>query len=195
MKYGREWVQKLAQCPDGAAWGLEYVKDGPRAFGEAVAGFQRADWLLWFLVKTKAVSLEYAFNRIWEKMPEWIETEEARGFLDRVQNEPTPATPEGRWSRIVALRSLTARTAEAYMTVQDFPAGHELSAVTFLLRFQAHLIEGEHDEALKDGQCLLNNVVAARIKSLNFTKPEALNRHRALCRWLRDALVPVGESA
>lgn len=46
--FGREWVERNAECAPGMAWGMEYVAGGPKNIEEALPGFDRADWLFWF---------------------------------------------------------------------------------------------------------------------------------------------------
>lgn len=178
MKYGKDWVAMTAQCPEGMAWGLQYVKDGGKDIQTALAGFNRADWLLWFMVKTGCMPIEAAFDLLVELAAARVDGQWFIDALCDVRDMPP--------DRIATRRNLIAREAETQMTMGDFRLGHQYSVATFLLRFKLQLISGDEDEALKDGQCVLNNLVAAKTGSLLFDKTEAREIQYQLCDWLRE---------
>lgn len=181
MKFDAAWVNRSAQCHDGAAWGLEYVKDGAKGIPEALEGFERADWLLWYMVKAEVLSIEMAFDFCLEAASERLVSEyviaEIKGIID------------ASYVELKSQRTVTGKEAERYMTSGDFNLGHEYSVACFLYRMKARMHEGDIDEALKDGQCVINNLVAAQTGSLNFERPAAQRIHLALCHWLKSRVV------
>lgn len=188
LKYGRDWVLKTAQCPDGTAWGLDYIQNGSKTLKDALGGFNRADWLIWFMVKADVITLEMAFDFTLELLVTHANAPRVKELLEASSKSKT-------LEQIHEYRGASAFEAETAMTLGDFALGHELSATTFLLRFKGHLLELDFDEALKDGQCVLNNIVAAHTGSLNFETPKARTAHNSLCDWLRARVVIQSESA
>lgn len=195
LKYDRKWVQQAAQCPEGAAWGLEYTKDAPKTLQEAVGAFQRADWLLWFLVKAEAITLYYVLYMLWDLLSERVTTAEAKNLLDRYLNERVPGDDAAAKRQLIALGGHAAHSAEIYMTTGSLRDGHELSAVAFQLRLVGHMMDKDEDQALKGAQCVLNNLVAARTGTLNQTTPAAVEEHQTLCKWLAARVIILGDGA
>lgn len=181
MKYGKDWVLKTAQCPEGMSWGLDYVAGGAKSLPEALAGFKRADWLLWYMVKTECLAVESAFDLLMEAAGARIDSDEIGVMLAGLRELPP--------DYIMKRRGTAAREAETLMTLGAFCQGHEYSVATFLLRFKLQLIAGDHDEALKDGQCVLNNLVAAKTGTLLMDTPRAKELHAELCEWLRSRVL------
>ncbi len=182
MKFDRKWVEAYAQCADGMAWGLQYVKDGGKDLPAALKGFDRADFLLWFLVKTESIPIEVAFDFLLD--------------LSRARLNEEPNFQGGLESALTSelqrARGALSVEAECLMTQGKFRQGHAASAVAFLARMRLHVLEVDLEEALKDGQCVLNNLVAARTGSLNFARPEAVQEHKALCEWLTSRIIVAG---
>lgn len=177
--FGKDWVLATAQCADGTAWGLEYVKNGPKSLRDALGGFNRADWLIWYMVKAKALTIESALDFCHEAV------RTRAGGLKKELLAYRRAFPH----ELKDLRAHLAQESEAYMMTGGYQAGHEYSALCFLVRMKLRIAEPDHDEALKDAQCVLNNLVAARTGSLNFYTPKARMEHDAICDWLRSRVI------
>lgn len=177
MKHDAKWVEETAECPDGLAWGLDYVKDGGKTPAEAVKGFDRADFLLWYMVRADLLDIVAACD-----------------LCDELANNSVSSVLPANFAKL-NLTELKAQItwlgqmSETCMVAGDFKRGHELAATAFLARFHKRIRENDKDEALKDGQCVLNNLVAARTGSLNFTTPAAKRAHGDLCHWLRDRVI------
>jgi hypothetical protein len=164
------------------AWGLDYVKGGGKDLAEAVKGFDRADFLLWFMVKADALPIEAAFDLLIEL---------ARARLDNAIH--LAGIESADKTMLQRARGACASEAETLMTTGNYRGGHALTVGTFLIRMRMHFMEVDLDQALKDGQCVLNNLVAARTGSLNFGTADAHQEHAGLCTWLRNhVIVPAG---
>jgi hypothetical protein len=176
LKYDKKWVEAHAQCYDGMAWGLMYTSERDRDLSEALSDFDRADFMLWFLVKTGTLSIESAFDLMDEIC------------TSRMDFIPTDLI-DGNRDALRGLRARFACEAETAMTLGDFKKGHAISALTFLARMRIHILDGDPEEALKDGQCVLNNLVAAHSGALNFYKPDAKREQFIICDWLRTRVI------
>jgi hypothetical protein len=86
---------------------------------------------------------------------------------------------------IARYRGNSAAEAETMLTLGHPKVAHEHLAAAFMFRFKYQLLALDHDEALKDGQGVLNNLVAAKTGSLNFQTVDARQEHEILCSWLR----------
>ncbi len=173
MKFDTDWVIRTAQCPDGAAWGLDFTKEAPKTLHEALAGFERADWLLWFMVKAQVIGLAVTLDFLLE-----LAVKLAPAGFHRFDRE-----------ELAMARTVFAEEAERLMVRGEHKTGHELIVSAFLCRLKLHVLDGDLDEALKDGQCVLNNLVAAGTGSLNFETDKARKAHGELCAWLRSHVI------
>ncbi len=192
MKFDKAWVAQFAQCPDGTAWGLDFTKDGPKSLYEALHGLTRADWLLWYMVKSDTITLEMAHDLLWELLPTSLAGAESLDFLSILADKTAPVEVSVAFvnrERITRVRGLAAAAGESLIFTGETGRGHEVLTVAFMARLQLHLLELDADEALKDGQCVLNNIVAAGTGSLNFETPKARKIHGHLCEWLRARVV------
>ena len=59
MKITKEWLESEDACLDGKTWGVSVVGEGME-FERLLPKFERADWLLWTLPRTK----EYSHRQI-----------------------------------------------------------------------------------------------------------------------------------
>lgn len=177
MKFDRSWVAHRAQCSEGLNWGLKYVEKGGKDLTEALPGFDRVDWLLWFMVKVGLLKIEMAFDLLYELCLERFSFNVTEHMI-KVVREST-----------AEIRKDSVELANVEMTLGHFHLGHEITAVSFMARMIKRVREGDVDEALKDGQCVVNNLVAAYTGSLNFETENAKAEHRLLCDWLRSCVV------
>ncbi len=186
MLYDDDWVSIHSQCADGMAWGLDYVKNGAKDLASSIAGFDRADFLIWFLVKAGVLSIEMAFDLIAQVIRPMIHDRDGKhGYAEIVYH---PSAPEIQTrERVERARQTAAEEANIRLQISSPQASHELMAICFLARMKLRMLDGEPDEALKDAQCVLNNLAAAVTGSL---APSRLTRqaHRALCDEIRGAV-------
>ena len=55
MKITKGWIESHGACGDGAAWGIETVKDG-MGLDDLLPKFKRSDWLIWTLVRSGSIT-------------------------------------------------------------------------------------------------------------------------------------------
>lgn len=184
MLYDAKWVSEHAQCSDGDAWGRAYVENGAKELAEAVAGFERADWLLWFLVRAGVLSIEMAYDVAREITRARVEDKESEVLLSVLDN------PIGGPATVIARAEYVSREAASEanirMQIGAPESGHELLAVSFLARMKSRL-DGA-DLALKDAQCVFNSLAAAETGSI-MPDRRYLSEQRELCEMLRSRVI------
>lgn len=189
-EFSNHWVAQNAQCEAGMAWGIQYTKSGAKRIGPALQGFDRADWLIWFMVKADLILIEMALDFMAEAVRTRLNNPQAVALLAKLETDmENPDTGTARAGLVTVFREEASSEANTAMVCGQFKDGHEFTALAFLARMHARVGERDIDEALKDAQCVLNNLVAAKTGSLLMHTVEAKQEHAGLCEWLKSRVV------
>lgn len=184
-----QWVRENAQCSDGKAWGQAFAGEEGKSIEQALDGIWRADYLIWFLVRLELLTIQAAYDALYAcalARLTFVEPRKIQADIPRHEFE------EDYHLRLLGLRNKAGEEAGLCMMAENnFHKGHEFTAVAFLARMAAHLEADDDAEALKDAQCVANNLVAATTGGLRFEGPEARKAHDEVRRAALSRCLPL----
>jgi hypothetical protein len=168
-------------CADGHAWGEMFVGPEGKDRLTCLKAMQRADWLLWLLVKTRTVDLDTLILELETIAGRKFISDEAQTLLVDLQ------LCQGSPAKLLAINKEAGKGAYALLQVKHYTAAHECSFISLLALSLAAQQHGHQDKALGLTQAAVNSMVGAVTGRLDFHSELSVKTHRDICARLRAA--------